>query len=166
VRAHALLPAPQEGDARLVRHLRPAHMHGVHAPDRRRDKVSGRRQAPPRRPGGCHEDGTGHQEPSGRRGRGGLGRARGGVRASQSRVLGVHILGRARRVRVRGGNPDLPRRRTQRRHYSRRHLRRRHGDTLHRGPGTGPVGRGYKPHPPRRGGHRGCRRRRGEPPAL
>ena len=58
VRTHALLPAPEERDPRLVRHLRAAHLHRVHAPDRGRHKVPRRREAPARRQGRRHEERT------------------------------------------------------------------------------------------------------------
>ena len=70
-RAHALLPASQEGDSRVVRHVRAAHLHRVHGGHRRRDQVPRRCQAPAGRAGRRHEEQPDPQEPPRRpRGRG------------------------------------------------------------------------------------------------
>ena len=109
-RAHALLQASEAGDPRLMRHVRASHLHRVHGGHRRRDKVPRRCQAATRRAGRRHEDQPTPQDHPRRR------------RASPSQASPWRgalppptYLVALRRGRLRGGNPDQPRRRPQRR---------------------------------------------------
>ncbi|CAA9438361.1 MAG: Rhomboid family membrane protein, partial [uncultured Rubrobacteraceae bacterium] len=160
-RDHALLPASEEGDARLLRHVRAAHLHRVHEAERRRHQMSRRRPVAPRSPRRRDEAESDPEDPA---------------RWSRYSPRGYpgcldHLEPSAavadlRCGRLRRGNPDQPSRGPQRRSSGHRRLRRRHGDTV---PGMAGAGgsRGFclRVRGPR-GDTSRRRRRPGEPPVL
>ncbi|CAA9452497.1 MAG: Rhomboid family membrane protein, partial [uncultured Rubrobacteraceae bacterium] len=157
----ALLPASEEGDARLLRRLWTAHLHRVHEANRCRDQMPRRRPVAPRRPRRCDETETDPEDPA----RWGRYSRRGHPDRLDHPGPAVSVAD-LRRGRVRRGDAYQPGRRPQRGYSGYYRLRRRHGDTV---PGVAGAecSLGLLPnvqHP--RGGTRCGRRRPGEPSIL